>query len=550
MAFLLFKFAYILLLSFMYGVGGTALLSRLTGGSRPSLVLTTLTGLITVNVLANYLSLVLPMATLANLVVLGVGVTLYLLNRADQPRLSTGTTGQKLFFLVCVLFILFYSSLQSLTYDEGLYYSQFIRWIRAYPVVPGLANLHDRFGFDSGWHVLAALFNFGEESNAVNGALYILVVLYLLGGAPGTAEPRRLSPFLKGGLLLLIHMPWEGVYHWIAPAADLVVFYLLAVLIVLWVEHLERDESLPDTSPLAWIIPAYLLTVKLSAAPALLLTVFLGVRLLKSRQYWSLAGFMALNLLIVLPWLVRNVVLSGYLLYPFERLDLFGFDWKVPVAKVRQTREAIEAFGYLRNKVSATVVHSRLDRLIFLFRHNIRIYDLVLLLAVPLSPLVAWWQRKLLPAHSIALLAFIWTGVAFWFLQAPDPRFGYGYLAPLFILVAALCLRAVNLQSCFKIATLCFMVASLLLYHHLKRQLLTEGTISESPRSAHWLEPQPYAVPVVDTHQTPFLYFTPERLDLCWGTDLPCADEARPDIRMRGAGLGDGFANATRTPRP
>ncbi|TDX02366.1 LIC_10190 family membrane protein [Dinghuibacter silviterrae] len=565
MAFLLLKFAYILLLSFVYGVGVTALFSRRAGDS---FALTTLTGLITLNVFVNYLSLVLPMGGLANGLVAGGAVVLAYIFRVNiwqtlaiaRDRLSSVPRGQKVFFGVCALFILFFSSLQTLTYDEGLYYSQFIRWIRAYPVVPGLANLHDRFGFDSGWHVLAALFNWGMQSNAMNGALYVLVVLYLLGGdpaAPGrsaaatghgegvaAARPAALSRFLKGGLLVLIHMPWVGVYHWIAPAADLVVFYLLALLIVLWVEHLERGDSLPGASTLAWIIPAYLLTVKLSAAPALVLTVFLGVRFLKERRYRALVGLAAVNLFVVLPWLARNVILSGYLLFPFERLDLFGFDWKVPVEKVKQTRDAIEAFGYLRNKVSATEVYTRWDRLRFLFRHNVRVYDFVILLAVPLSPLVVFWRRKILPAGWDALFFFIWAGVAFWFLQAPDPRFGYGYLAPLFVLVAALLVRSRDLRSCFMIAALVCMGASLLLYRHLKNQLLAEGTITESPRSGHWILPQPYPVPAVDTHQTPFLYYTPERLDLCWGTDLPCADQVRWDIRRRGATLKEGFAPA------
>lgn len=561
MIFLLLKFAYILLLSYVYGMAVSGLLSRWITGRRLgkfSFPLVCIAGLVTLDCLATYLSLALPMGTTANLIVLALGLLLMVVYRAALREASwllqvrSAPVWAKVFFVLSAVFILYISSHQSLTYDEGLYYSQFIRWTQTYPVVPGLANLHDRFGFNSSWHVLAALFNedwlTGQAVNQINGVLYLLVVLYLLGGLNEGAT-GRLSRFLKLGLLVLVNMPWVGVYNFIAPAADLVVFYLLCLLIVVWLEHLERGDSLLNGSDAAllWIVPAYLLTVKLSALPVLLLTAMLCWQAIQLRRYRSLTGLLSVSALVVAPWLVRNVILSGYLLYPFERLNLFAVDWKVPVAKVRETREAIEAFGYLRNKVPALEVHSRLDRLRFLFRYNIRPYDMLILLAVPLSPLVAWWRRRDLPGRWFGLFAFIWIGIAFWFIQAPDPRFGYGYLATLALLVLGLCVRGTVAARAglFALAlALAFEASTLPLYRHLKTNLLAEGTIVESPRETHWLLPQPYETPQVDMHQEPFLYYTPVHLDLCWGTDLPCADQVRTDIKMRGGSLRDGFADA------
>jgi len=34
-------------------------------------------------------------------------------------------------------------------YDTGLYGAPAVRWIQTFPAVPGLANLHGRFGFNS-----------------------------------------------------------------------------------------------------------------------------------------------------------------------------------------------------------------------------------------------------------------------------------------------------------------------------------------------------------------------------------------------------------------
>ena len=44
-------------------------------------------------------------------------------------------------------------------YDTGLYHAQAIRWIEEYGVVPGLANLHSRFGYNSASFALSAFFS-------------------------------------------------------------------------------------------------------------------------------------------------------------------------------------------------------------------------------------------------------------------------------------------------------------------------------------------------------------------------------------------------------
>ncbi|EMO63800.1 hypothetical protein LEP1GSC133_1179, partial [Leptospira borgpetersenii serovar Pomona str. 200901868] len=51
------------------------------------------------------------------------------------------------FLLSALIFFLYPPS--PFAYDSGLYHIQSIKWIQEYSVVPGLANLHGRFGFNS-----------------------------------------------------------------------------------------------------------------------------------------------------------------------------------------------------------------------------------------------------------------------------------------------------------------------------------------------------------------------------------------------------------------
>ena len=55
--------------------------------------------------------------------------------------------------------------------------------------------------------------------------------------------------------------------------------------------------------------------------------------------------FALMSFLIVLPFLARNVIISGYLLYPYTGIDLFRVDWKMPVSIALGDRDGIVSHG-------------------------------------------------------------------------------------------------------------------------------------------------------------------------------------------------------------
>src|ERR1044072_8068287 len=234
MFFLLLKFFYILLLSIPYGLSAFACWYRYAcrrAGGVYSFSLVALSGLMISGVIASWLSLLMPLAAQANVLVLAGGLFLFGLQRRTIYRVVKRWRQQmryqpviiKAAFLWLLGFALYLSSRQSLAYDEGLYYIQFIKWMQQFPVVPGLANLHERFGFNSHWHVISALFNWsfitGQAINQLNVLLYLLVATYLLSAL--AAAPRDISWWIKAGLLLGMHLPIVLVYNMTAPAADM-----------------------------------------------------------------------------------------------------------------------------------------------------------------------------------------------------------------------------------------------------------------------------------------------------------------------------------------
>ncbi len=84
------------------------------------------------------------------------------------------------------------------------------------------------------------------------------------------------------------------------------------------------------------IVLLYAPIAKLSACPALLLSLFIFCMLLKNGKRTPLIlalGTMAI--LIYLPWAGRNYIMSGYPVFPLPFLSPFHPDWKVPIDIMR-----------------------------------------------------------------------------------------------------------------------------------------------------------------------------------------------------------------------
>jgi hypothetical protein len=557
MLFLFIKFLYIIILSFVYGYTlqrfvHTRILNNTS--EQPPFPLTALIGLFGITVLASFLSILMPLAALAHGIVLAGAILCYLGQRTSiHGQLSayitqarTAGRSRQLFTGAAILFVLYISAQRSFTYDEGLYYAQFIKWMQSYKVVPGLANLHERFGFNSQWHVLAATFNgswlTGTTSNHINGVLYLLTVLCLL---PRKEETNFLALF-KAGLLLLISMPQFCVYNIVAPAADMPIYYISCLLIVQWLEHSTGASSLLKSPAGAFLLlaPVFLITVKVSAMPVLVFTAILYWQVLRDKQYaqcWKLSG---VALVIVLPWLIRNVILTGYILFPVELPNMFHLDWAVPVDVIRLTRQDIHIFAFYRNvDVQRFATESTIQHYISWFTQNTRIYDkLIILLAIAFLPL-AMIRRKYLPAGIMPICIFLLLGCAFWLLQAPDPRFGYSYLVPMAVLAGLLCIPKLRIRQLFLPvlgAVLLFQAGTVILNRHLTKVFTADNTIVPSSHTHWWLTPVPYTAATITATDAPSGAHIAAN-GLCWDSDLPCVPYDPQQLRRRGQRLEEGF---------
>ena len=232
-------------------------------------------------------------------------------------------------------------------YDTGLYHNQAIQWIEKYGVVPGLGNLHNRFAYNSAFMPLQALFSLEwltERSlHTVNGYVCCLFLAYaILSCSFWRRKSIVLSDLFKFTVLIYVYDIREIIS---SPSTDILAMALILYVCIKWCEFVEGevDDALPYT--MLSVICVYLVTVKLSVACSVLLAVYPAVLLLKRKKWKDIAINIVLGLVIIIPWLVRNVMISGYLVYPYPQIDLFKVDWKMPASVLTYDSREIMVWG-------------------------------------------------------------------------------------------------------------------------------------------------------------------------------------------------------------
>lgn len=251
--------------------------------------------------------------------------------------------------VIAALFLLFAYGTSSgiIHYDTGLYHAQSIRWIEEYGVVPGLGNLHSRLAYNSASFCLSALYSFaflgGQSYHSCAGFLAFLLSFVCVEGIfDRKSKKPELSDFVRvmGVYYLLIIFD-----EMVSPASDYFMVLSVFFIVIRWLDLLEWKESSYLPYGLLCIFGVFAVTVKLSGALILLLTIKPAVMMIKEKRGKDIALFTGTGLITALPFFIRNVILSGWLVYPFTFIDLFSFDFKIPKGMADYDAKEIQVWG-------------------------------------------------------------------------------------------------------------------------------------------------------------------------------------------------------------
>lgn len=496
--------------------------------------LTVIAGMAVLTVFAEFFSLFFPLGWLIHLILLAGAIFLLATHRLPRPEFNLSVPGwlPLLVLLTAAVLVLVSATSRPSNPDTSLYHAQAIRWLETYPAVPGLGNLHGRLAFNSAWLVTNALFSFaflGLGSLHLSASVLFLSAFALFWPGLRDLQTGRVSAasLLRLGFLPLGFYVLGGELS--SPGTDLPVSLLIWVVTLLSVESAETDQ--PGQLLLITLLASFAVTVKLSALPLLLLCLpaLWGAA---RRQLWQVAVCAGL---VLLPFLARNVILSGYLLYPFPALNWFSFDWKIPFQRVEDDRLDVLRFGRLGGPGELPAHFAEWFPLWWLRQTLNRRIIFIAALLTPLSALLARFKRPRLWAGWAAL----YTGVLFWLFSAPDYRFGYGFLLATLLTALAPWFPPL-LRRWPLLPTRSAALASGLLLAYLGLTLVL--AFEPQTFTARLLLPAGYdRAPVEACGLANGQAWCARDFGFCSYADLPCTPSARYWVELRGPTLRSGF---------
>lgn len=441
--------------------------------------------------------------------------------------------------------------------DTALYHAGVIRWLNEYGSPLGLANVHARFGFNTSWLVVAGLFDNGPLDLRV---AWIMPALPKLGAFLYFLHIALFSEETTLRTFAFCMLPWGFLeplgYNGPSLYYDQGALFFNALLVSECLRLLLAREDAPGQCRLVLCLGAAAFMIKPMAALSVAFTSGLVLFVLWKAGRLSIRMLFAVAwpaILAACVWIARNVVLTGFPLFPIPhfRLDLA---WSLPPESAKANydavigwarapgagaREALGNWGWVGDWLVRYVGEKRF------WEH----------VGVPfITGALCWIVYLVRKPKSTGIFFGIWSFacLVYWFCSAPDIRFGNGFFHVFFAAGAAFAFhdplwrlfrrimrpRARKVLPTHTVAVL-LCLAALALFARSGRVLSGHGknlvTVGVIPEGT-------VAQRVLDDSVTPpvLLYYAPS--GECVNSPLPCATADIPDLRSLVPGdVGGGF---------
>ncbi len=423
-------------------------------------------------------------------------------------------------------------------YDAGLYHTQSIQWIRHYPVVPGLGNLHGRFAFNSLFFVISALFTFQIKDILIfplNGLCLLVVMLRLF--AMIIKETGRGAEWK---VLLYGIMALAGLFIMLpdinSASPDIICGIIIIYFIALMIDMSESENEPGNGLILLLNLLIFsCISFKLSAS---LLVLFIIMTLRKDFLRRIIISSLVF-ILIFSAFFIRNYYLSGYLVYPFPGIDLFNPDWKIPAENVIVEKLSVESWARIPGMPYDEVAGMNTGDWVKPWFRSLNLNSIFLIVPnlFSLIVLMLMFIRKDYFIASIQLIIII--NLVFWFSLAPDPRFAYGFLLAGAAITITYPFRYFELTRNFinfKYSGLFLMILFVLVLF--QRRGFPLEMISDP---SVFIIPDKYESVETQVHTAGFPYRVPVTGDQCFNSDIPCVPYPFDNVILRGQGIRDGF---------
>ena len=462
---------------------------------------------------------------------------------------------KSLFIIILSVFALMESVRETQIFDTFLYHHGAIRWINDYPIVKGLANLHNRYGFNSTMFLTSAFFN-GRWLNSNNLLPTVNIFFFLLMILRGSYESQKayqsgdfFKAFFHISFVFIVFFQLKAFFSTVSP--DLISTVLLYYLFLAFANMTDTAQQKLNFIHIVFLV--FLLpTLKLSQSTCALALLFLGFhyRWYLEKKAWILT--ILTGSVFILPWLGRTILLTGYPLFPSTAFDFFPVDWKVPATSASDVtfishsafsaKALIQSWARIPGEHFSKTLTMPYSEWVPIWFKDKSAFTQVLIALAAASPLSISCLFLIKKIDKLTFLLWLsaFVNVVFWFFSAPDFRFAVASivlcslftLRPFFIFFSQTVAKRLVLTTIFAFFIYIFYV-----------ELVKKNTrITPSGLSETLIRPAKYPVPMLlKKSANGFNYYISEPNSNCGDCPLPCSPYENPRLILRGPDVSQGF---------
>lgn len=434
MILILLSWVYIFFTALSFGVA----FSKVLRMQQFELVITTILGLFSITLFATVWAFFGPINILFHIVLLSMTALFWFRQKAIFTFIFQNAVSQIRTFSFPIKILLAVSSFLALAQsatlpfiiDNESYYIQTIKWLNEYGFVKGVANLHLFLGQTSGWHITQSVYSFSflyDRFNDLNGFCLLLGNFF--------AFQKLHAYFTKGHSLDLVFgllpLTYVFLFQFISsPSPDLPIYVFGFILFSVFLQ--EVTGTTKDAFIILSILTLFAVYIKITAV---ILVIFPFVFFIKQYKVLkdSVFGVSCIGTLVLLLFVLKNAVLTGYPLFPLPYFRIAEFDYTIP--------RSVMDFFFSKNMMhSFYIPYSAFEGLSILdlakhyFLYNgisgyIGIVSLIMLFVVPILII----KKRLSKSIWTIYFAFILVVILLCF-SSPQYRF-YVYFTLFFLLL-------------------------------------------------------------------------------------------------------------------
>lgn len=436
MVVIVLSWVYMFLICTLIGIGTLSPVRN----RRFSVTLYLVTGIVGITVYAQFFSIFAKLGLWAHVVLVATALVCGYRNRSTvwqlwQTYRPVLCSWEGFFYCCFVLLIAFFTSRGEFHTDTNIYHAAAIRIYEEYGLVKGIGNLQLHYAYNSSYLAFASIFSMkwllGSSLHTTTGFLETVMCLYAFHGLRAFRQHKEhVADMMRIGILLYTLV---NVTRSMSPATDYATMFFALFIITAWCENFFEKGSDLTVYCLLTVAAVFAATLKFSSCLLVLLGLYPAWCLIREKRWKEIGICLFGGCVILCPFLVRNYLISGWLLYPFEGIDLFKVPWKIPLEYLVHDADQIKVWGrclYDVEKVDMPLY----EWLPVWWEHQFRYEKMFLggvLLGTALQLLMVgmrlYRKQKIRPQMAVLHLA-VWGNVLVWFLVAPFIRYGLAFL--------------------------------------------------------------------------------------------------------------------------